>query len=94
MDRFYVKRCFACQQFGHYKKDCTNHIRCGYCTSNAHGSSDCPIKDGDKFNFSCANCKDSNKDFNGHSSHWYNCPTYIEKQDRLKKNIPYYNSKN
>ena len=30
VDRFYIKRCNKCQQFGHYEKDCTNKILKGF----------------------------------------------------------------
>ena len=31
VDRFFVKRCNKCQEFGHYEKDCSKNVCCGYC---------------------------------------------------------------
>ena len=95
-DRFYVKRCIKCQQFGHYQKDCTHGLCCGYCRSKEHSSNMCPLKETkDHTKYSCINCEAGNKYCMGHSSHWNRCPTYLEKQEKLKKSIPYYkNQKN
>ena len=32
VDRFYIKRCNRCQNFGHYEKDCMNDLCCAYCS--------------------------------------------------------------
>ena len=95
VDRFYIKRCNKCQKFGHYQDNCTSDkIRCVFCCSDSHCSSSCPIKNQDTSNFSCPNCKDANKDFSGHSSHWFKCPTCLEVQNKLKSSIPFYSAKN
>ena len=94
VDRFYIKRCNRCQQFGHYEKDCSTDVRCGYCT-NHHRSVDCDQVDvGDFDKYECWNCKDAGKDSVGHSTHWHKCPTLLEQQKKIKKGIPYYNQKN
>ena len=31
VDRFFIKRCNKCQKFGHYEKDCSEEVCCGYC---------------------------------------------------------------
>ena len=42
--------CYNCQRFGHIASNCTDVIRCRYC-SNEHSSKDCP-----KNKICCANC--------------------------------------
>ena len=46
VDRFYIKRCNKCQQFGHYEKECTHELHCGFCKQH-HKSSDCNVTEGD-----------------------------------------------
>ena len=90
VDRFYVKRCNRCQQFGHYEKDCNNPICCGYC-SGEHKSSDChEVAIDDHTEHKCVNCQKKGNDSEGHSTMWYKCPSYMEMQNKMKKNIPYY----
>ena len=93
-DRFYIKSCSACHRFGHYHANCTSHPICGYCCSEEHESSNCPMKQAkDHAHYKCINCEEASKDGSGHSSHWPKCPTYLEEQKKMRKNIPYY-SKN
>ena len=90
-DRFYVKRCNNCQQFGHYEVTCPKkpNMCCGYCRSGAHKSVNCPNKNEDHSNHSCSNCEALGKDFKGHSALYYNCPAYLAEQDKLKRSIGY-----
>ena len=92
MDRFYVKSCGRCHKFGHYHAECQSASGCcGYCLDEDHTSEQCEIaKEKDHSNFKCAKCKEAGKPFEGHSSHYSKCPTYLEVQERTKKNIPYY----
>ena len=90
VDRFYVKRCNKCQDFGHYEKDCGNSVCCGFCCSKDHKSRDCEKASADSKEHKCANCQKKGKESIGHSSFWYKCPTYMEMQGKLKKTIPYY----
>ena len=90
VDRFYIKRCNNCQQFGHYEKDCKNPVCCGFCCSTDHKSKDCPKVNNESKEHKCINCQRKEKDGNGHSAMWYKCPTYVEMQSKLKKTIPYY----
>ena len=90
-DRFYVKCCVACHRFGHYRGECKRSACCGYCASEEHVSTECPVKEAnDVANYKCVNCEEAKKDCVGHSSHWQKCPTYVELQNKLKKNIPFY----
>ena len=90
VDRFYVKRCNKCCKFGHYEKDCTESVCCGYCHGE-HLSKECTtVKPGECLNYECKNCLDSGKNAKGHSAMWPKCPTYLEAQEKKKKAIPYY----
>ena len=95
MDRFYVKSCGKCHKFGHYHAECPSVSGCcGFCLAEDHTSEQCELaKNKDHSNFKCVKCKDAGKPFEGHSSHYSKCPTFLEVQKRTKMNIPYY-SKN
>ena len=91
-DRFHVKRCNKCQQYGHYKADCTNSPCCAYCSED-HETETCELKDSnDTSKFSCVNCKTKGHQHIGHTAFSYTCPTYIAAQNRMKKTIPYYDN--
>ena len=90
VDRFYIKRCNKCQDFGHYHGQCTNDPVCGYC-GEKHESSTCPLKDETDFSkHKCINCKKANLPFTGHSAFWSKCPAYEAEQKKLQSSIPYY----
>ena len=90
-DHFYVKTCSKCHSFGHYHAECSNNPCCGYCSSEDHVSDDCPVKaEKDVAKYKCVNCQDARKTSDGHSSHWFTCPAYLEQQKKMKMNIPYY----
>ena len=95
IDRFYIKSCAKCHKFGHYHAECTSTAICGYCMDESHTSEHCQIrKDNELSKFKCINCKEAKKTFEGHSSHYKKCPTYLDVQKRTRSNIPYYNTKN
>ena len=90
-DRFYVKSCASCHRFGHYHAECENNPCCGYCGDENHTSQECPIHEQKlQEQYKCVNCQDAGKPGDGHSSHWHNCPTYLEKQKKVMMSIPYY----
>ena len=95
VDRFYIKRCNKCQSFGHYERDCEERVVCcGYCRKD-HKSTDCQeVQAGDFKNYECVNCHKNGKECKGHSSIWHKCPMYLDLQNKLKKSIPFYNTKN
>ena len=94
IDRYFVKRCNKCQEFGHYEKNCSNNVCFAYCRQN-HKSTDCnQVEDGDVEHYECVNCKRENKPYVGHSSLWHKCPSFVEQQKKVKKSIPYYAQKN
>lgn len=90
VDRFYVRRCNTCHEYGHYQDKCLNKATplCGYCTEN-HRSSDCQKKSGPKHAFACINCKKGGFEHKGHSAFWFNCPAYKEQQKKLQRAIDY-----
>ena len=94
-DRFYVKSCAKCHRFGQYHAKCTSKSCCDYCGGEDHASEQCDVHhdEKDQSKYKCVNCEAAGKPHEGHSSHWFKCPTYIEHQDKIKKGIPYY-SKN
>ena len=91
-DRFYIKTCAKCHRFGHYHANCSDHNPCcGYCSSEDHVSDNCPVKaEKDVRKYKCVNCNDAGKTSDGHSSYWFKCPAYLEQQNKMKINIPYY----
>ena len=95
VDRFFVKRCNRCQNFGHYAKNCSEeHAHCGYCHGH-HLSKECTnVKEGDVQHYKCVNCERNEKDSTGHSAFRYNCPSYLDLQKKVKNSIPYYSQKN
>ena len=93
-DRFYVKSCAKCHKHGHFHAECDQTQCCGYCMAENHTSRDCPIyKEKKQAEYKCVNCKEAGKPEVGHSSHWHQCPTYLDQQKKMMKRIPYY-SKN
>ena len=89
-DRFYIKRCNRCQQFGHYADKCDHESPevCGYCTEH-HKSNECPKRDLHYLEHECVNCKSSELESKGHSTFWRYCPAYIIQQNKLKGSISY-----
>ena len=96
-DRFFVKRCNRCQKFNHYMSECKEtQFTCGHCSGN-HESNTCPNQSIAGSLPCCANCKKSkvsDTHQHTHSAFDRSCPTYIAEQDKLRKSISYYHSKN
>ena len=90
-DRFHIKRCNHCQEFGHFKDGCTNPPCCAYCGKD-HDSEQCGLKEESHDKHTCVNCKKAGLDGTGHTAFYYKCPSYIAAQDRLKSTMPYYKS--
>ena len=87
-DRFHVKRCNNCQEYGHYQSDCSKPPCCAHC-SLPHRSDKCESKD----TLKCINCAKENLEHaSGHAAFSLKCPTYIAAQNRLRSTVPYYQS--
>ena len=92
-DRFFVKRCNKCQDYGQYAKSCQNSAKCGFCSGD-HQSCDCHLNNYSEYSsMTCVNCKMNNLPCTGHSTFWSKCPSYLAAQVKMKKRIPYYKIK-
>ena len=81
-DRYHVKRCYNCQVFGHYAKDCPtpNEHVCGKC-NGGHLTNDCDVTQPE-----CANCVREKVKDNKHAFD-PKCPTLIKNQVIEKKKL-------
>ena len=80
-DRLNVKRCYNCQTFGHYARDCptkTVHV-CGKCSEN-HQTKDC-----ESLVEKCVNCVRNNMAQTQHQASSHLCPLLVNEQNLLKK---------
>ena len=93
-DRVHVKRCYTCQHFGHYMKDCPTPDRpvCGKCASHHHNTRDCT-----SFDAECINCVRSDRTDTNHHTNSVDCPMLMNEQEKLKHiaasrlNLPIHN---
>ena len=94
-DHFYVKRCNNCQKYHHYQDKCkAAKPACAKCAGN-HKTSDCTNCHDNNFVPTCINCKHEKSSFaHTHEASSLECPTYQAAQDKLRKSIKFYNSKN
>jgi hypothetical protein len=82
-DRYHVKRCFNCQHFGHYAKECPTseeHV-CGKC-NGSHLTKDCDVAQP-----KCANCVRENAEDSSHPAFDSKCPSLKKHQDIEKKKL-------
>lgn len=83
------KRCFKCNKFGHYAKDCEqSDFTCPKCCGN-HSVKECNSNE-----IICANCVEANKTRNlglptNHFAWSMNCPVMQRRLKNVKKNIRY-----
>ena len=89
VDRFHVKRCNKCHDFGHYADKCPGTQICGYCAATSHSSKDCPIKNNGHASYKCNNCDKQGLNPSGHSTFWSKCPAYMDQQNKHKRTIGY-----
>ena len=81
-DQYHVKRCYKCQHFGHYGRDCTSQDEyCAKCGDN-YATNDCSatIK-------KCINCVRSESETYDHFTFDSKCPAMLKQQDLLKKKL-------
>ena len=87
-DRFFVKRCNKCQNYGHFHRDCPNSVTiCAKC-SETHETNECNIKV-----YKCFNCTQASISDSRHPTFSSRCPCYVAEQEKVKNTINYY-SKN
>jgi len=93
-DHLYVKRCNNCQKYGHYEKYCKASTTCGNCAGE-HKTEECTACNKEGFRPTCINCKRGSTTFGySHTASSSHCFSYQAAQDKLRKSINYYNSKN
>lgn len=86
-DSFYVRRCFKCQMFGHYAKDCRHDSVCGVCAgTHTHDTRNCSKPE------CCVNCKKGGfkPDQCAHSAFSSTCLSYKKEQNKLRSSIGYF----
>ena len=89
-DRFHLRVCYHCQQYGHLSDQCPKKAEdpiCLYC-SQRHASKNCPFKN-DRLKYSCNRCLESpNKDITaaaqGHTANDPTCPITLAEIKRLQ----------
>ena len=99
-DRYYIKQCFHCQQFGHMANNCPDKERspvCMYCCGD-HRSSNCPSKS-IFTQHKCSNCLKSDDPnisakASTHNSGSYLCPVATAIVTRIQKRTQLSVSKN
>ena len=94
-DHFYVKRCNNCQKYHHYHDKCkASKPTCAKCAGD-HSTKDCHTCNNEDFVPTCINCKHEKSTFSHtHEATSRECPSYQAAQDKLRKSIQFYDSKN
>ena len=82
-DRYSIKRCYNCQKFGHYAKECpTKEVPvCGICSGH-HLTRGC-----ESLVRKCINCVEDDNDYFQHATSDTKCPCLINEQNKLKKKL-------
>ena len=84
-ERFFVKRCFGCQHFGHFHAQCpTKNMFCCAKCAGEHETHKCEASSSAH---KCVNCKRAgrNEGINHTASSLY-CPVFAKELEKLKKN--------
>jgi hypothetical protein len=96
-DRFDIRQCFFCQQFGHLSANC--HLKlggkdqvCMFCSAS-HPTKDCSFKH-DKSNHRCVNCSHSDNHALKQACHTHHsgsdlCPLIIAEKANIRKRTQY-----
>lgn len=80
-DRYFVKRCYNCQLYGHFANDCPTpqEKSCGKCGEN-HTKERCEAESPN-----CINCIRNGKEDCAHEASSHNCPSYLTQLNEIKK---------
>ena len=84
-ERHFVKRCFGCQQYGHFHAQCpTKNI---FCCSNCAGDHETQHCKAPAANFKCVNCMRAGRSENiNHPASSLECPVFIQEVNKVKDN--------
>ena len=79
-NQYFVKRCYNCQHFGHFMKDCptSDEHTCGKCSGN-HKTMVCETG-----TLKCVNCMRENLGNVGHETNDKGCPCIQKQQEQIK----------
>ena len=69
-DHVHIIKCFKCQRYGHFAKNCSHETACGIC-SESHITRECPNRGG---TLRCINCVRGKKPSADHTTNWNKCP--------------------
>ena len=83
-NRFFVKRCFGCQQYGHFHAQCPtkNIFSCSNCAGD-HESRVCEASSSDH---RCVNCMRAGKTDINHTASSLSCPVFVNELNKVKSN--------
>ena len=84
-NRFFVKRCYGCQHFGHFHAQCPtpNIVCCSQCAGN-HETKDCGASESE---IKCVNCmREGKTERIDHCASSMQCPVFIRATNKLKNN--------
>ena len=69
-DHVHIIKCFKCQRYGHFAKNCSQETACGIC-SESHITRECPNRGG---TLRCINCVRGKKSSTDHTTNWNKYP--------------------
>ena len=85
-NRFFVKRCYGCQHYGHFHAQCPtpNIVCCSTCAGD-HETKDCSASQSEK---KCVNCmREGKTERIDHCASSMHCPVFTKATDKLKNSI-------
>ena len=92
-DQLNVPRCYRCQGYNHFARDCKYGVSCGLCASHEHEYKSCPHREksdeSKALAYCCINCKTAGKPESeqAHPAYSSSCEIYQMKLLELKKSL-------